>query len=76
MSKSTPRQFVVCVENDGYAASLERRKIYIALRDTVAEKAGLLRVVDESGNDYAYPKEFFRPIELSQPIKRALVAAE
>jgi hypothetical protein len=49
------KQLVVCIDNKGYAASLEKRKIYITLRDTEAEKHGLLRIVDESGEDYLYP---------------------
>jgi hypothetical protein len=65
MVKSQTKHFVVCVDNDGYAASLEKWKIYIALRDANAEKHGLLRVVDESGDDYLYPKTFFRSIALS-----------
>jgi hypothetical protein len=75
MAKLQTKQFVVCVENDGYAASLEKRKIYIALRDTDAEKRGLLRIIDESGDDYLYPKTFFRSIALPQAIKRAILAA-
>lgn len=70
-----PSQFVVCIENRGYAASLERRKIYIALRDADAGNKGLLRVIDESGDDYLYPKNFFRPIELPQTLKKAILAA-
>jgi hypothetical protein len=73
--RSLPKQIVVCVENEGYPASLEKRKIYIALRDAVAEKHGLLRVVDESGVDYLYPKKFFRSIALPQPVKKAVLAA-
>jgi len=68
-------QFVICVKNDGFPASLERRKIYVALRDPPAEKRGQLRVVDESGEDYLYPKAFFRPIALPYSIKKALLAA-
>ena len=75
MTKTQAKQLVVCVENDGYAASLEKRKIYVALRDTVAEKHNMLRVVDESGEDYLYPKAFFRSIALPQAIKRAVLAA-
>jgi hypothetical protein len=75
MAKTQARQLVVCVENDGYAASLERRKIYVALRDAAAEKHNLLRIVDESGEDYLYPKAFFRAIALPQSIKRAVLAA-
>ncbi len=75
MAKSQSKQLVVCIDNDGYAASLEKRKIYIALRDAVAEKHGLLRVIDESGDDYLYPKVFFRAIALPQAIKKAVLAA-
>ena len=75
MAKPQSKQLVVCIDNEGYAASLERRKIYIALRDAVAEKHGLLRVIDESGDDYLYPKMFFRSIALPQTIKKAVLAA-
>ncbi|MBI3677417.1 MAG: hypothetical protein HY243_12460 [Proteobacteria bacterium] len=75
MAKSAPKQLVVCVENEGFAASLEKRKIYVALRDLAAEKHGMLRVIDESGEDYMYPKAFFRSIALPQPVKKAVLAA-
>ena len=55
MSRAT-KQFVVCVKNDGYSASLEKRKIYLMLRDPSAEKHGQLRIIDKSGDDYLYPK--------------------
>ena len=75
MAKSQSKQLVVCVDNEGYAASLEKRKIYVALRDPVAEKHGLLRVIDESGDDYLYPKMLFRAIALPHAIKKAVLAA-
>jgi hypothetical protein len=75
MSKPPSKQFVVCVQNEGYSASLEKRKIYVALRDPAAEKHGQLRVIDESGDDYLYPKAFFRSIALPQSIKKAVLAA-
>jgi hypothetical protein len=75
MAKSQSKQLVVCVINEGYAASLEKRKIYVALRDPTAEKHGLLRVIDESGEDYLYPKGFFRAIALPQSIRKAVLAA-
>jgi hypothetical protein len=50
---------VACIDNEGYVASLEKRKVYVALRDATAEKHDLLRVIDESGEDYLYPKNFF-----------------
>lgn len=73
--KTHAKQLVVCVENDGYAVSLETRKIYVALRDAAAEKHNMLRIVDESGEDYLYPKAFFRSIALPQAVKRAVLAA-
>jgi hypothetical protein len=66
---------VICVKNDGYDASLERRKLYVSIADPVAEKHGQLRVVDESGEDYLYPREFFVPVELPQSIRRAILLA-
>ena len=75
MAKSQTKQLVVCIDNDGYMASLEKRKIYIALRDAKAEKHGLIRIVDESGDDYLYPKAFFRSIALPQSVRKAVLAA-
>jgi hypothetical protein len=75
MPKPPSKQFVVCVRNDGYSTSLERRKIYVALRDLTAEKHGQLRVVDESGDGYLYPKIFFRSIALPLSLKKAVLAA-
>jgi hypothetical protein len=75
MPKRRSAHLVVCVENDGYAVSLEKRKIYVALRDPVAEKHGMFRVIDESGDAYIYPKAFFRPIALPQSVKKAVLAA-
>jgi len=75
MAKAQTRQLVVCVDNGGYRASLEKRKIYIALRDATAEKHGLMRIVDESGEDYLYPKAFFRSIALPQAVRKAVLAA-
>jgi hypothetical protein len=75
MTKPQAKLLVVCVNNKGYAASLEKRKIYIALRDSEAEKHDLLRVVDESGDDYLYPKAFFRSIALPQAVRKAVLAA-
>jgi len=76
MKKSTPsRQLVVCVNNNGYAVSLERRKIYVALPDSAATKHGLIRVIDESGDNYLYPRKLFVPIPLPQSVRRAVLKA-
>jgi hypothetical protein len=69
------RFFVVCIRNSGYEASLETRKIYIALADASAASHGLVRVIDESGEDYLYPGECFAPLELPPPLRRAVLAA-
>jgi hypothetical protein len=75
MSKTHSKQLVVCISNDGYPVSLERRKIYVAIHDPLSEKQGLMRIIDESGEDYLYPKAFFRSIALPESIKRAVLAA-
>ncbi len=69
------KQLVVCIDNKGYAVSLEKRTIYVELRDAAAEKHGLLRIVDESGEDYLYPKKSFRPIALPLAVKGAVLDA-
>ena len=66
------RSFVVCVRNMGYPASLEVRKIYTTVPDRSAEAHGMLRVVDESGEDYLYPAKFFMAVDLPQPLRSAL----
>ncbi len=75
MTKAQAKQLLVCVDNEGYSASLEKRKIYVALSDREAEKQGLVRIIDESGEDYLYPKTFFRVISLPQSVKKAVLAA-
>ena len=75
MAKTNAKRLVVCIDNEGYPASLEKRKIYIALADQAAEVHDLVRIVDESGDDYLYPKSFFREIALPQSVKRAVLAA-
>jgi hypothetical protein len=75
MAKPISKQLVVCINNEGYPVSLEKRKIYISLRDPLAEKRGLLRIIDESGDDYLYPRTYFRALALPQSVKKAVLAA-
>ena len=70
--KQAEPQFVVCLKNEGYQASLEPRKIYRAVPDIRAAEHGLLRVVDESGEDYLYPADYFASITLPQNLIKAL----
>lgn len=74
-SKLSSSRLVVCVENLGYEVSLEKRKIYVSLPDPMATKHGQVRVIDESGEDYLYPKALFLPIRLPQPLRKAVLAA-
>ncbi len=53
--KRRATRFVVCVRNKGHPASLELRKVYRVLADPEGEKLGLLRVIDEDGEDYLIP---------------------
>ena len=66
--------FVVCVRNEGYEVSLELRKIYQVISDTAAERHHLLKVIDESGEDYLYPQDFFLPIDLPKALEKAVLA--
>jgi hypothetical protein len=75
MARNAAKHLVVCVNNDGFPASLEKRKIYVCIADAAAEKQGLLRIIDESGDDYLYPKSLFRAIALPQSVKKAVLAA-
>ncbi len=72
---SSTTQYVVCIKNKGYSASLEKRKIYKVIPDAEASAHKLIRVVDESGEDYLYPAEFFAPVALSQTVAKALALA-
>ncbi len=74
MSTSVERveRFGICIENADYPASLELRKIYRVLADARAERDQYLRVVDESGEDYLYPADYFVLVELPREATRAL----
>ena len=72
MKKNTRRQFAVCLNNTDYPASLELHKIYQVLPDDDAEKEGDLRVIDESGEDYLYPRDWFVMIQVPQAVKESL----
>ena len=66
------QHFAICVRNDGYAASLELRKLYPVLDDPFADAHGMIRVVDESGEDYLFPDVYFVRVELPRTVERVL----
>ena len=67
------QKFLLCVDNEGYEASLERRKVYEKLFDKEAESRNQMRIIDESGEDYLYPSRFFAPIRLSLKTRTRIV---
>jgi hypothetical protein len=74
-TENTQPQFAVCIDNEGYPASLELRKIYRIVPDKKGAKHSLIRVVDESGEDYLYPERFFVPIKLPPAVEAVFVHA-
>ena len=67
--------FVMCLRNTGYEASLEPRKLYEVLQDASAKKQAMLRVVDESGEDYLYPEAFFIHMPLPETIEQQIASS-
>lgn len=67
--------FAVCLNNEGYQASLEVGKLYLVIVDEQADAHGLIRVIDESGEDYAFSANRFHPIQLPQSVEQVLLAA-
>jgi hypothetical protein len=74
-AKRGEARFVLCVRNKDYPASLELRKVYRLLSDEQASKHHQVRVIDESGEDYLYPEEYFVPIKLPQAAEKAVLRA-
>lgn len=74
LSDTRPR-FLICVKNEGYAASLELRKVYQSVPDAIAAERHVVRLIDESGEDYLYPDDLFVPIELPQAAERVFAQA-
>ena len=70
--KSKHTVFAVCINNKGYPASLEAGKLYKVVPDNEAEKHGLIRVVDESGEDYGYSSERFFVLDVPQALEKVL----
>jgi len=73
--KKQELRFAVCINNEGYEASLEMEKLYRVIPDDEAAKYGYVRVVDESGEDYGYSVKRFYPIEIPSELEKALMAA-
>lgn len=68
-------RFVICIENSGYEVSLERRKLYETIPDPSLDAHNQIRVIDESGEDYIYPRSYFLSVELPEHIADQLTQA-
>ena len=75
MGKKKEQRFAVCVKANDYPASLEVRKIYEVMPDSKGARHGLIRIVDESGEDYLYPEDYFVLIEIPKGAEIAFLRA-
>ena len=75
MKKVKNAHFAVCIDNEGYKASLEVGKLYRLIPDPEAESHGLLRVVDETGEDYAFAATRFHALEVPPVVQKALLSS-
>jgi len=66
------QEYAVCLRNTGFGVSLEVRKLYRVVEDADAEANHLIRVIDESGQDYLYPARLFQRLTLPADVQRAL----
>ncbi len=67
------KEFIICIKNRGYEASLELWKVYMTVSDDPAKRQNLLRVIDESGEDYLFPSEYFVPLALPKVVRDAMM---
>jgi hypothetical protein len=74
MSDETTPEFVVCIRNEGFEASLAVRKLYRVLSDPEAQTQSLIRVLDETGEDYLYPAELFASVAVPEDAAQVLAA--
>jgi len=72
--KAETSQFVVCLDNTGYLASLEVGKLYRIIPDQEAEKVGGMRVIDEEGEDYLYDSKMFCPLQVPPIVAQTLTS--
>jgi len=74
MKRTTKKRYAMCLENQGYTVSLEKRKVYEIRPPAPKDPEFMVRVVDESGEDYLFPAKWFAPLELPASARRALAA--
>ena len=69
---SQTKRFAICIHNGEYAGTLELRKVYEVLDDEAAAKRNYVRVIDESGEDYLYPRSWFVTVAVPEDIEQLL----
>ena len=69
---SQAKQFAICVNNGEYAGTLDLRKVSEVLEDESAAKRQYMRVIDESGEDYLYPRSWFVPVSVPEDVEQLL----
>ena len=72
LNKCLKSRFAICVDNSEYTASLELHKLYRVIPDDDAKKDGDLRIIDESGEDYLYPADYFLLIDIPRGTAQSL----
>ena len=75
LNKCLKARFAICVDNSEYSASLELHKLYRVIPDEDAKKDGDLRIIDESGEDYLYPADWFVAVEVPKAVQASLLKA-
>ena len=75
MNKTSDKKFALCIDNSDYKASLITRKVYEIIPDEKGSEDDLIRIIDESGEDYLYHKSHFVLVEFPQEVEKALIAA-
>jgi hypothetical protein len=66
------KKFVICIHNGEYAGTLELRKVYEVMDDESAAKRNYIRVIDESGEDYLYPRSWFVFVAVPEDVEGLL----
>ncbi len=76
MMKTQTKPFALCIDNSDYQASLIPGKVYRILPDPRAARDDLVRIVDESGEDYLYHKSHFVFVDFPPLVKRKILALQ
>ena len=66
-------KFVICVNNEAFPLDLTIHKVYRVIPDERADKHGMIRLIDDTGEDYFYPTPMFLPVEVSAQVEETFV---